>query len=199
MLTTEDSNSDMQKIKVFTTICAAVALSIPAAAQGIFDSLPNVAQGGTVIGPDGTYYALVPGANSTPESPSSDLVAAGMTGSGTKWTATLNGRVGQVLPGLTTVFVVETTTSGSGRNTTTTTSVALLSAASGTPPSSNATITPAGTISDIEVRNINGADYLYIYSVATSSSTSGNSTTFSTTRTLTIYSSTGTVLKTVSL
>ncbi len=192
----------MQKMKAFAAISAAfVLLSVPAAAQGIFDPLPNVIQGGgsTVIGPDGTYYALVPGASSTPQSPSTDLVAVGVTGSGTKWTATLSGRVGQVLPGATTVFVVESTTSGTGRNSTTTTTVALLSAASGAPPSSNATITPAGSISDIEVRNISGADYLYIYSVATSTSTSGNSTTFTTSRTLTIYSATGAVIKTVTL
>lgn len=77
--------------------------------------------------------------------------------------------------------------------------MALLSAASGTPPTSNATITPAGTISDIQVRSINGADYLYINSVATSSSTSGNSATFTTSRTLTIYSASGAVVKSVAL
>lgn len=199
MQTTEDFQ-DMKNIKLIGAICGAFLLaSGHAAAQGIFDPLPIVAQESAVIGPDGTYYTLLPGANSTVQSPSTDLVAVGITGTGTKWTASLSGRIGQVLPGLTTVFVVETTSSGTGRNTTTTTTVALLSADSGTPPTSNATITPAGTISDIQVRSINGADYLYINSVATSSSTSGISTTCTTSRTLTIYSASGAVVKSVAL
>jgi hypothetical protein len=49
--------------------------------------------------------------------------------------------------GATTVFVVQSVTSGNGRNSTTTTAVLLLSAATG---SHTTSITPAGTISDID-------------------------------------------------
>lgn len=105
MQTTEDFQ-DMNNIKLIGAICGAFLLaSGHAAAQGIFDPLPNVAQESAVIGPDGTYYTLLPGANSTVQSPSTDLVAVGITGTGTKWTASLSGRIGQVLPGSTTVFV----------------------------------------------------------------------------------------------
>ena len=188
----------MRKIKLFGAACAALLLvSAHANAQGIFKSILTPAVGETTIGPDGTYYAVVAGTGSTVQAPVTDLMAVGLAATpATKWSVTLNGHVGQVLPGATTVYVVETTTSGTGRNATITTTVALLSAATGV---QTGTITPTGSISDIEVRTINGTDYLYIYTTTTTSSTSGNTTSFTTTRTLTIYSSTGSVIKSVTL
>ena len=191
----------MRFMRYFGLIPAALLLaSTHVAAQGIFDPLPVVSAGGTVIGPDGSFYALLPGANSTFQNPSTDLVAVGVGGAASstpKWTATLTGRVGQVLPGSTTVFVVETTTSGSGRNTVSTTAIALYSAATGAKQSTS--ISPAGPIVDIQVRNIGGSDYLYVYTISSASSTAGGTTTFTTMRTLTVYTATGTVFETVPL
>lgn len=189
-----------QAAVIFTTCASAVA-----SAQGFIPSqlikVPGQSQGNNAIGPDGTYYALVSASGSTPQTPMTDLVAIGPPSApATKWTATLSGEIGQVLPGATDVYVVQTVVTGSGRSATSTTSVLVLSAASG----SQATpITPAGTIEDIEVRTITSStgtstDYLYIASVTTSSTTSGGTTTVTTTRTLSIYSN-GTLVKSVSL
>jgi hypothetical protein len=151
---------------------------------------------GSAIGPDGTYYALTAAANSTPQNPSTELLAIGNTGGNApKWTAILPGRIGQILPGATSVFVVQSVTSGTGRNTTTTTSVQLLAAATGAHVTS---IAPAGNITEIQVRTIGGSDYLYV-STFTLAATSGGSATFSSARTLTIYSASGAVIKTAAL
>jgi len=187
-------------VVIFTTCAAGVA-----SAQDIFPSpvikISGQSQGSPAIGPDGTYYALAPASGSTPQTPMTDLVAIGPPSApATKWTVSLGGEVGQVLPGATDVYVVQTIVTGSGRSATSTTSVLVLSAASG---SQGTPITPAGTIEGIEVRTITSStgtsvDYLYIDTVATSSSTSGGTTTITTTRTLSIYSN-GTLVKAVTL
>jgi hypothetical protein len=157
-------------------------------------------QGSPAIGPDGTYYLLVPATGSTAQMPVTELVAVGLSpttpANTPKWSVTLSsGEYGPVLPGATNVYVVQKVTSGSGRSATTT-SVLLLSAASG---SQVGTITPTGDINDIEVQTIGGVDYLYVYTTITSSSTSNGTTTYTTTLTLTIYSPNATILKTVPL
>lgn len=185
-------------------ICGAFLLATTqASAQRGFSPQPPVngsgqSQGNTAIGPDGTYYALVPSTGSTVQAPVTELVAIGLSATpATKWTATnLSGELGPVVPGATNVYVVQKVISGSGRNATSTTSVLLLSAATGTRV---ATVTPTGDINDIEVRTIGGTDYLYIYATTTSSTTSNGTTTYTTTLTLTIYSPNATVLKTVPL
>jgi len=186
----------MRNIKVFGAVCAAFVLAAaPATAQGIIGPVPPLFSGGTAIGPDGTYYAVVPGPNSTFQSPVTELMAVGL-GATPKWTYTLTAQVGQVLPGATSVFVVETTFTGSGRSLTNTTSVLVLSVSGGTKTTS---IAPAGNIYDIQVRDINGSDYLYIYTFTTSSGTGVNPASYSVTRMLTIYSANGTIFKSASL
>jgi hypothetical protein len=187
-------------IAIFTTCAAVVASAQPIApGQLLKASGPN--QGSNAIGPDGTYYALVPAAGSTMQTPMTDLVAIGPPSApATKWSATLSGEIGQILPGTTDVYVVQTVVTGSGRSATSTTSVLVLSVASG---SQGTPITPAGTIEDIEVRTITGStgtssDYLYIQTVMTSSTTSGGTTTVTRTQTLSIYSN-GTLVKSVTL
>lgn len=179
-------------------ICGALLLATTcASAQGILRSpvTAGQSQGSTAIGSNGTYYALVPGTGSTPQTPVTDLVAIGPpTAPAQLWiSSSLMGELGPVLPGANTVFVVQTVVSGSGRSATSTTSVLLFSVASGS-TSGLTNVTPTGTIDDIEVRTIGGSDYLYIYTTNTSSSTSNGTTTVTTTRTLTIYSQTGAVL-----
>lgn len=170
-----------------------------AGAQIVFNPIQFQQPESSVIGPDGTFYALVPGATSTFQSPTSELIATSPTGTGTKWTANLNTRVAQVLPGATTVFVVETSYSGTGRSATSTTTIALLATATGA--ASATTITPTGNVTDIEERTIGGVDYLYVVTISTStpSPAAEISSTTTTTRTLTIYSATGTVLNTATL
>ena len=101
-----------------------------------------------------------------------------------------------ILPGLNTVFAVQTVVSGSGRTAATTTSILSFAVSKGTP---GTTITPAGTISDIEVKTVGTEHYLYVNTITTSTSQSGGTTATSSTRTLTIYSQTGAVIKTVAL
>ena len=185
-------------------ICAAFLLAaMHAGAQGFFPPsnvitpIKGPGQGSTAIGPDGTYYALVPGTGSTMQTQTTDLVAIGPPSApATKWTVSLSGELGQVLPGATNVYVVQTKISGSGRSATATTSVLLLSATNG---SQVASVTPTGNIDDIEVRTIGGSDYLYIYTITTSSTSSAGTTTYTTTRTLTIYSPNATALRSVTL
>jgi hypothetical protein len=195
----------MRSLRSLGAICAVcLAFSSHAAADGLITSVlsalsgPNQTGPNTAIGPDGTYYALVPGSNSTLSMPSSELIAVGVTATpATKWTATLTGEIGAILPGANTVFVVQTVITGSGRTATSTTSILSYSAATG---AVGTTITPpSGTISDITVKTIGGTDYLYVHTTSVSTSQSGGSTTITTTRTLTIYSQTGTVIKTVTL
>jgi hypothetical protein len=155
--------------------------------------------GNTAIGPDGTYYALVPGTGSTASAPVSELIAVGLTATPTpttKWTANLTGELGAILPGANTVFVVQTVVSGSGRTATRTTSILSLSVATGV---AGPTITPSGTIGNIEVKTIGSSDYLYVQTTSTSTSQSDGTTTITTTTTLTIYSQAGAVIKTVPL
>jgi len=188
-------------------LASALFLSTQAHAQRI-PAIPVLPIGGQVqtspaIGPDGTYYVVAPGTGNTLEAPVSELEAVGLTGNGTKWTKTINGNINSVLPGQNTVFVVQTTTTGSGRTSTTTTSVLLFetgnSAGTTGGASAGSTITPSGSISDIEVRTVSGADYLYVYSITSTTTTNGGTTTVTTAHTLTIYSATGTVVKTVNL
>jgi hypothetical protein len=181
-------------------MCGTVLFAaVHASAQGFLPGQPAVnagqSQGGPAIGPNGTYYALVPGTGSTPQTPVTELVAVGPpTAPAILWTSSsLKGELGPILPGANIAFVVQTETSGSGRNTTRTTSVLLFSAASGS-TSGLTNVTPSGNIDDIQVRTIGGSDFLYIYTSTTSSSTSNGTTTLTTTRTLTIYSQTGAVL-----
>jgi hypothetical protein len=174
-------------------LAAFLSLSIQANAQGfppISVSSPPQGQTSSVIGPDGTYYALVPASTSTRQTPVSELVAIAATTTGTtpKWTTDISGEVGQVLPGMNDVYVVQTLISGSGKSTTSTTSILLFPTTStGAVTGPASTITPTGNISGIEVKTVNGVDYLYIYSVSRTSSTSAGTTTFTTTQTLTIY------------
>ena len=174
-----------------------------AAAQGPISSIlsaisgPSHGVGNTAIGPDGTYYALVPGTGSTASAPVSELIAVGLTATpATKWTADLTGELGAILPGANTVFVVKTVVSGSGRTATSTTSILSLSAATG---AAGSAITPSGMIGNIEVKTIGSSDYLYVQTTSTSTSQSDGTTTITTTTTLTIYSQTGAVIKTVPL
>jgi len=185
-------------------ICAACLIfSSHATAQGPISSIfsafsgASYGMGNTAIGPDGTYYALVPGTGSTPSAPVSELIAVGVTATpATKWTANLTGESGEILPGANTVFVVQTVVSGSGRMATFTTSILSFSAAAG---AAGTTITPSGTISNIQVRTIGTSDYLYVQTTSKSTSQSGGTTTTSATTTLTIYSQAGAVIKTVPL
>lgn len=161
----------------------------------------NLTSGPTdsVIGPDGTYYALVPASTSTRQAPVTELVAIAATTGSIKWTTDINGEVDQVLPGLNDVYAVQTVSSGSGKSATTTTSVLVIP--TGGPSGTPATITPPGNISNIQIKTVAGSastDYLYIYSVTTTSSSSGGTTTFTTTQTLTIYTN-GTNPKTVTI
>lgn len=157
---------------------------------------PIAAPISSVIGPDGTYYALVPGSTSTAKAPVTQLTAISVTGA-TKWNANIEGEVGQVLAGLNDVYIVQTTTSGSGRNTSLTTSLLVINTSSGQAEKFSP-ITPVGNISDIQIRTVGSDDYLYIYSISTTSSTSGGTTTYTTTQALSIYQN-GALVKTVSL
>ncbi len=181
-------------------ICGAFLFAAAHAnAQGIFRGQPVIGAGpgqvSSAIGPNGTYYALVPGNGSTMETPVTELVAIGPPSAPAQlWSVpSISGQVSAVLPGANTVFVVQTVTSGTGRSTTTTTSVLLYSAASGA-TTGLTNVTPSGTIDDIEVRTIGSMDYLYVYTTSTSTSTNNGTTTVTTTRTLTVYSQTGAVV-----
>jgi hypothetical protein len=178
-------------------LAAFLSVSVPANAQGFFPPIsvnPAPATGGAVIGPDGTYYVLVPASGSTRQAPVTELMAISVTGN-TKWTATVSGDVGQVLPGATDVYVVQTVTSGAGRSATATTSVLVLNASTGV---QGTPIAPTGNISSIQEKTVGANDYLYIYSVATSSSSGGGTTTFTATQTISIYLN-GALVKTVTL
>jgi len=196
----------MRSLRSVGAICAACLIfSSYAAAQGpIISSVlsaisgPSQAVGNTAIGPDGTYYALVPGNGSTASAPVWELNAVGLAATpATKWTsANLTGQLGAILPGANTVFVVQTVVSDSGRTATSTTSILSLSAATG---AAGPTITPSGTISNIEVKTIGSSDYLYVQTTSTSTTQSDGTTTITRTTALTIYSQTGAVIKTVPL
>lgn len=188
---------------VGTAVAAILSISTLANAQGFFPlPLPLLSTSGTpsltgsVLGPDGTYYALVPGSASTRQAPVTELMAIGVTGA-TKWTANLDGEFGQVLAGLNDVYVVQTTTSGSGKNFTITTSVLAINTLTGAKEKFSP-LTPAGNISDIQIKTVGTNDYLYINSVATTSSTSGGTATLTTTQALSIYLN-GSLVKTVTL
>jgi hypothetical protein len=185
-------------------ICVAcLIVSSHAAAQGRISPIPSpilgprVGAGNTAVGPDGTYYALLPETGTTASAPAWELIAVGLTATpATKWTANLTGELGAILPGANTVFVMQTVFSGSGRTATSTTSILSLSAATGT---AGPTITPSGTISNIEVKTIGSSDYLYVQTISTSTSQGNGTTTITTATTLTIYSQAGAVIKTVPL
>jgi hypothetical protein len=194
----------MWSLRSVGAICGACLIfSSHAAAQESITSVltaisgPIHGVGITAIGPDGTYYALVPGTGSMASAPVSELIAVGLTAApATKWTANLTGELGAILPGANTVFVVQTVVSGSGRMATSTTSILSLSAATG---AAGPTITPSGRISNIELKTIGSSDYLYVQTTSTSTSQSNGTTTITTTTTLTIYSQSGAVIKTVVL
>jgi len=194
----------MRSLRSIGAICAAFLIfSFHATAQGPISSLFSALSGSshgvgsTAIGPDGTYYALVPGTGSTASAPVSELIAVGLTATpATKWTANLTGELGAILPGANTVFVVQTVVSGSGRMATITTSILSLSAATG---AAGPTVTPSGTISNIEVKTVGSSDYLYVHTTSRSTSETGGTTTTTTATTLTIYSQAGAVIKTVPL
>jgi len=116
----------------------------------------------SAIGPDGTFYALAPATGTTSQNPIIGITAIS-TSSDTapKWTATVTGLVAQFLPGASTVFVVQNSTSGSGRSTAISTSVTLLSTATGTPVTASPITLPEG-ISEIQVKTVGTADYLYV-------------------------------------
>jgi hypothetical protein len=192
--------SNMRIICFFgAAVVAVLSVSTQANAQGLLPVPPisvTPILTGSVIGPDGTYYALVPSSTSTRQAPVTELMAISVTGA-TKWTANLNGDLGQVLAGTNDVYVVQTTTSGSGRSTTITTSVLVINALTGTAEKSSP-LTPTGNISEIQIKTVGPNDYLYINSVSTTSSTSGGTTTLTTTQTLSIYMN-GTLVKMVAL
>jgi hypothetical protein len=192
----------MRYISLFGAAVAAIlSVSTQANAQGL-PSFPPISVTpisvlpGSATGPDGTYYALVPSSTSTRQAPVTELMAISVTGA-TRWTANINGELGQVLAGLNDVYVVQTTTSGSGRSTTTTTSVLVIKASTGTAETFSP-LTPTGNISNIQIKTVGTNDYLYINSVSTTSSTSGGTTTTTTTQTLSIYLN-GTLVKMVAL
>jgi hypothetical protein len=114
-----------------------------------------------------------------------------------KWTANINGELGQVFAGLNDVDVVQTTTSVSGKSITITASVLVINTSTGTAEKFSP-LTPTGNISDIQIKTVGTNDYLYIEPVSTTSSTSGGTTTFTTTQTLSIYLN-GTLAKMVAL
>jgi hypothetical protein len=87
--------------------------------------------------------------------------------------------------------------SGSGRSATTTTSILLFSTATGAV--AGPTITPSGTIGNIEVKTIGSSDYLYVQTTSRSVSQGNGTTTVTTTTDLTIYSQAGVLIKTVPL
>jgi hypothetical protein len=187
-------------------ICAACLIfSSHAAAQGPISTILSMVSGpsqgveSTAIGPDGTYYAVVPGTGGTASAPVSELVAVGLTATpATKWTATgLTGQLGPILPGANTVFVEQTVVSGSGRSATSTTSILLFSTATGA--SAGPTITPSGPISNVQLKTIGTSDYLYVQTTSRSVSQGNGTTTVTTTTDLTIYSQAGAVIKTVPL
>jgi hypothetical protein len=197
----KEYNFIMRSLRSIGAICGACLIfSSHAAAQRPISSPipgPSYSVGNTATGPDGTYYVLVPGTGSTASAPVSELIAVGLTATpAAKWTASLTGDLGAILPGANTVFVVKTVVSGSGRTQTSTTSILSLSAATG---AAGPTITPSGTISNIEVKTIDSSDYLYVQTTSTSTSQSNGTTTFTTTTTLTVYSQAGTVIKSVPL
>jgi hypothetical protein len=181
-------------MRIISFFGAAVAAILSVSTQANAQSLSPLT--GSVIGPDGTYYALVPSSTSTRQAPVTELMAIGVTGA-TKWTANFNGEFGQVLAGMNDVYVVQTTTSGSGRSTTITTSVLVINTSTGTAEKFSP-LTPTGSISDIQIKTVGTSDYLYINSVLTTSSTSGGTTTLTTTQTLSIYLN-GTLVKMVAL
>jgi hypothetical protein len=190
----------MRFISFFGAAVAVIlSVSTQANAQG-FPIFPPItvtpAATSSTIGPDGTYYALIPSSTSTRQAPVTELMAIGMTGA-TRWTANINGEFGQLLAGLNDVYVVQTTTSGSGRTAMIATSVMVINTSTGMPEKFSP-IVPAGNISDIQIKTVGMNDYLYINSVSTTSSTSAGSTTTTTTQTLSIYLN-GTLVKTVAL
>ena len=192
----------MRFIRFFGAAVAAIlSVSAQANAQGfspfpLIGVTPVSVSTGSVIGPDGTYYALVPGSTSTRQAPVTELMAIGVTGA-TKWTANINGEFGQVLAGLNDVYVVQTTISGSGRSTTIATSVLVFNTSTGAAEKFSP-LTPAGNISDIQIKTVGTSDYLYINLVSTSSGAAGGTTTLTTTQTLSIYLN-GTLVKMVAL
>jgi hypothetical protein len=194
----------MRSLRSVGAICAACLIfSSHAAAQGPISSIfsaisgPSHGVGDTAIGPDGTYYALVPGTGSTASAPAWELIAVGVEATPpTNWTANLTGELGAILPGVNTVFVVQTVVTGSGRMATITTSILSFSTAKGAP---GATITPLGAISNIEVKTVGSSDYLYVQTTSRTTTQSGGTTTTTTATTLTIYSQSGAVIKTVTL
>lgn len=190
----------MRIIGFFGAVVAAIlSVSTQAKAQGSFP-LPPISVTptltGSVIGPDGTFYALVPGSTSTRQAPVTELMAISVTGA-TKWTANLSGEFGQVLAGMNDVYVVQTTAAGSGRSITITTSVLVINTSTGTTEKFSP-LTPTGNISDIQLKTVGTNDYLYVNSVSTTSGTSGGTTTVTTTETLSIYLN-GTLVKLVAL
>lgn len=174
-----------------------LSASTEAKAQRFFQPVsinPKPLVGNSVIGPDGTYYVLVPSSTSTLQAPVTELMAISVTGT-TKWTANISGEVGQVLPGVNDVFVVQTVTSGTGRSATITTSVLVINATTGL---QGTPIAPTGNISSIHEQTVGTSDYFYIDSISTTSSSSGGTTTITTTQTLSIYLN-GALVKTVTL
>jgi len=188
----------MRYLSLFGAAVAAIlSVSTQANAQGLsFFSPVGVLPTSVLVGPDGTSYALVPSSTSTRQAPVTELMAISATGV-TKWTANINGEVGQVFAGLNDVYVVQTATSGSGRTTTIITTLLVINASTGTAEKFSP-ITPTGNISDIQIKTVGTNDYLYINSVSTISTTSGGTTTTTTTHTLSIYLN-GTLVKTVAL
>lgn len=147
--------------------------------------------GQTAIGPDGSFYVLVP--NST----ASDLTAIGAVATpSTTWKVSVSGDIRAILPGATNLYLLQTVVSGSGSTATRTTSVVWLSEANG---STLRTTAITGDVDHIEVKTVGGKDLLYVFAVTTTSSTSGSTTTTTTTRTVTIYGSDGSTIKTVTL
>jgi hypothetical protein len=185
----------MRYISFFGVAVAAIlSVSTPANAQvPLIGLTPTL---GSAIGPDGTFYALVPSSTSTRQAPVTELMAISVAGA-TKWTANINGEFSQVLPGVNDVYVVQTTTSGSVRSITVTTSVLVIKAPTGTAETFSP-LTPTGNIGDIQLKTVGTNDYLYITSVSTTTSTSGGTTTTTTTQTLSIYLN-GTLVKTVAV
>jgi hypothetical protein len=179
----------------FSAFSAAQGIGSPPSRSSPSQFSPSTAE--SVIGPNGTYYVLLTGTGSTASSPTWELEAIGVTTTpATTWTANLTGEISSILPGVNTVFVVQTVTSGSGTTKTSTTSILPFSAASGAP---GTIISPAGRITGIQISTVGGSDYLYVETTSTSTTQSGGTTTNTTTRSLTIYSPTGTVIKTVGI
>lgn len=198
---------------ILVFLCAiCLCAAIPAFAQGHGGPGPGSGQGGPgpgdnhggpggggVLGPDGTLYLLEYDSTASTAASASiyDLVAIGpVAAPATAWKQSITGQVEQVVAATSTVYAVVTTTTGTGSTATRSTAIVWFAAATGTQLRSTAV---SGNVDSVRAATVGGKDLLYVVTTLSTTTTSGTTTTTTTSHTLTIYSSDGTVLKTVSL